>query len=79
MKRPFEHVVAALRAVSVPNSIIQPINTFTSSYYDPIYGNFNPIGQPLFEWAPPTGYPDQAGYWLNSNGLLKALELLQLH
>jgi uncharacterized protein (DUF1800 family) len=71
VKRPFEHVIATLRAVSVPNSIIQPINTFTSSYYDPIYSAFNPIGQPLFEWAPPTGYPDQAGYWLNSNGLLK--------
>jgi uncharacterized protein (DUF1800 family) len=71
VKRPFEHVVSALRAVSVSNSIVQPINAFTSSYYDPIYGYFNPIGQPLFEWAPPTGYPDQAGYWLNSNGLLK--------
>lgn len=71
VKRPFEHVVSALRAVSVPNSITQPVNTFASGYSDAIYGYFNPIGQPLFEWAPPTGYPDQAGYWLSSNGLLK--------
>ncbi len=69
-KRPFEHVVAALRAVSPANStILAPRADYSVS--DPFFSSYNPIGQPLFEWVPPTGYPDRAAYWLNSNGLLR--------
>jgi uncharacterized protein (DUF1800 family) len=70
VKRPFEHVVSALRAVSPANSaVLAPRTDYSVS--DPFFSSYNAIGQPLFEWIPPTGYPDAAPYWLNSNSLLK--------
>ncbi len=74
VKRPFEHIASALRSVAPANAILQPKTAYSSS--DPFYGYYNPIGQPLFEWALPTGYPDQATYWLNANGLLKRWNFL---
>ncbi len=61
IKRPFEAAVGALRAV---NADVRP-------ELDGFYWHFDEIGQPLFEWRPPNGYPDTRAAWLSSVSLLK--------
>ena len=34
-------------------------------------------GQPLFQWHPPNGYPDVAGAWLSTGGLLARWNMVQ--
>jgi uncharacterized protein (DUF1800 family) len=58
-KRPFEFVVSALR-----------ISEADVSADKPIIGALSAMGQPLFRWEPPNGFPDALGAWLTTNGLL---------
>jgi uncharacterized protein (DUF1800 family) len=51
-KRPFHYVVSAAR-------VLGPTVTAT----DPLYNQINVIGQPLFVWETPDGYPDRTEYW----------------
>ena len=51
-KRPFHYVVSATRALGP---------TITAA--DPLYNQVNLIGQPLFVWETPDGYPDRTEYW----------------
>lgn len=51
-KRPFHHVVSSLRAT-------QPAVASTSG----MRGQLNIVGQQLFFWETPDGYPDTVEYW----------------
>jgi len=65
VKRPFEYVVSFLRATGAsvtPN--------------DNLFNNLTGTGQRQFEWPTPTGHPDSADYWLNSNSTLSGWNLL---
>lgn len=60
-RRPLEAVVAMIRA-------LQP-GIQVDSYYT-LFEALNLMGQLPYHWFPPNGYPDAAGAWLNTNGLL---------
>jgi uncharacterized protein (DUF1800 family) len=55
VKRPFELAAGALRATRAE---WLPIRRFEWAY--------DPLGQPLFEWRPPDGFPDTRRVWLGS-------------
>jgi uncharacterized protein (DUF1800 family) len=61
-KRPFEWLISALRALEA---------TVTDEGLDALlWWLLEPLGQMPFDWAPPNGYPDVAGAWMNTNGLM---------
>lgn len=62
VKRPMEYVVSALRTV-LPNN---PGFAHIRSAAEQISG----LGQLHFMWPAPNGYPDAAGYWINTSGML---------
>ena len=62
VKRPMEYVVSALRTV-LPNN---PGAAHIRSAAEEIAG----LGQLHFMWPAPNGYPDAAGYWINTSGML---------
>jgi hypothetical protein len=59
MKSPFELAVSSLRALEadVKNS-------------RPMMGWFDRMGEPLYGYLPPTGFPDYAESWANSGTLI---------
>lgn len=59
VKRPFEYAVSFLRATGAD---VLP--------GDPLFGALTGAGQRQFEWPTPTGHPDTASFWLNSNSTL---------
>ena len=64
-RRPFERVIGLLRMTGVT--------------VHPQTGLFNAMsatGYTQFNWSPPTGHPDVAGYWLNSNATIKSWNLM---
>ena len=52
LKRPFHFAISALRAVNPTVTGVAAVNRQLSS-----------LGQPLFAWETPDGYPDQIEYW----------------
>lgn len=62
IKRPFEAAISAMRAIGSDFRLARypfsgsDIHSRWFSYYDP-------IGQALFDWRPPTGYPDLREDW----------------
>lgn len=86
IKRPFEYVVAYLRATeaelpndvdSLPTSETDPTPDRTKGgYWANIFWNMGNTGHRLFEWPTPTGHPDLASYWGNSNSMLRRWNLL---
>ncbi|HEX2643815.1 MAG TPA: DUF1800 family protein, partial [Thermoanaerobaculia bacterium] len=61
LKRPFEYLVSALRAVGA---------TLASEAMPGLLETLFRMGQLPFDCAPPTGYPDVAEAWGHTNGLL---------
>lgn len=59
VKSPFEFVVSAVRAVNADIDFAQPLA-----------GQFNPLGEPLYRKLEPTGYSNRGSDWLNSASLL---------
>ena len=59
LKRPLELIVGALRATGAQTDGGKPISAALRG-----------MGQPLFGWAAPNGYPDVAGAWLGSSLVL---------
>ena len=52
LKRPYTFLLSALRAVNpVVSGVTAPRRALTA------------LGQPMFAWDPPDGYPDRADYW----------------
>lgn len=58
IKSPFELVVSSLRALDAE---LQPDNG--------LYGWIERMGQPIYTYAAPTGFPDSADAWVNSGTL----------
>lgn len=65
VKRPFEVVAYALRATGAE-----------WSWTDTFSWQISLVGQRLFEWSPPTGYPDTRDAWLTSTFLLRRWNFL---
>jgi uncharacterized protein (DUF1800 family) len=59
VKSPFELAVSALRALGAEVSDPKPTVAWISK-----------LGEPLYSYQPPTGYPDRAEAWLNAGTLL---------
>lgn len=86
LKRPFEYVIGYLRATeaelpsdvdSLPTSDTDPTPDRTKGgYWGNINWNMSQTGHRLFEWPTPTGHPDRASYWGNSNSMLRRWNLL---
>ncbi len=64
MRRPFEHVVAALRALGaeLPNN---PLGGGATTVRNAI----GAMGNDIWSWPEPDGYPDMAADWLSTNGV----------
>ncbi|MGQ0648783.1 MAG: DUF1800 domain-containing protein [Gemmatimonadaceae bacterium] len=54
-KRPYTFMLGALRATVNPSQVTR-VNTLATRYL-PL------LGQAMFAWDPPDGYPDRADYW----------------
>jgi uncharacterized protein (DUF1800 family) len=59
VKSPFELVASSLRTLSAETDAGAPL-----------MGSIMRMGQPLFQYQAPTGYPDRASNWINSGTLL---------
>ncbi len=59
IKRPFEFAVSALRVLNAQTDGGNAVQSFIQR-----------MGQPLFSWPFPDGYPDNAEAWINSGGML---------
>jgi uncharacterized protein (DUF1800 family) len=59
MKRPFEYVVSALRVLNAETDAGVAIQSHITR-----------MGQPLFSWSSPDGFPDLAAAWVNPGGML---------
>ena len=59
MKSPFELVVSSLRALEADVKNPQPMMQW-----------FNRMGEPLYGYVPPTGFPDYAESWANAGTLI---------
>ncbi|MFQ3638720.1 MAG: DUF1800 domain-containing protein [Chloracidobacterium sp.] len=58
-KRPFDYLMSFLRAIDANLAD-------NGGSYQP-YTLASEAGHQLFAWAPPNGFPDVSGYWLNTN------------
>jgi uncharacterized protein (DUF1800 family) len=59
VKRPFEYAVSALRILNAQTDGGSAVQSFIQR-----------MGQPLFMWPFPDGYPDYAEAWINSGSML---------
>jgi uncharacterized protein (DUF1800 family) len=59
VKSPFELVASSLRSLSAETNADAPL-----------MGQIMRMGQPLFQYQAPTGFPDRANGWINSGTLL---------
>ncbi len=71
-RRPFELLVGALRVLDIDitaNGLKRAARFLRLQ--------LEQMGQPLFGWHAPNGYPDVAGAWLSTGGLLARWNLMQ--
>ena len=61
LKRPMEYIISALRSTRASPG---------PQAYRGVRQYLFALGQIPFDWVPPDGYPDVAGYWTSTNGLL---------
>jgi len=62
MKSPFEYAVSAIRALGGETSGNQQIAKAIGQ-----------MGQPLYQYQPPTGFPDRADHWMSDGALVARL------
>jgi uncharacterized protein (DUF1800 family) len=62
MKSPFEYAVSAIRALGGETAGNQQIARAIGQ-----------MGQPLYQYQPPTGFPDRADHWMNDGALIARL------
>jgi uncharacterized protein (DUF1800 family) len=62
MKSPFEYVVSAIRALDGETGGNQQIAKAIGT-----------MGQPLYQYQPPTGFPDRADHWMSDGSLVARL------
>lgn len=61
-KSPFELTISAVRSLNA--TVKQPYQ---------LYNWINKMGQPLYNYQAPTGFPDQGQYWINTGSLLSRM------
>ncbi len=66
LKRPFDTVVSAMRAVQT-NFTIKPDDDNSNNFEY----RMNDTGHYPFEWESPDGYPMNSSYWMSSTGLIQ--------
>ncbi|RME45096.1 MAG: DUF1800 domain-containing protein [Chloroflexi bacterium] len=69
-RRPFELLAAGLRALDARVTDVRQAGRAAAH-------QLRLLGQPLFQWHPPNGYPDVAGAWLSTGGLLARWDMVQ--
>lgn len=69
-RRPFELMAAGLRVLDAQISD-------AGRAARALAHQLGALGQPLFGWHPPNGYPDVAGAWLSTGGLLARWDMAQ--
>lgn len=62
VKSPFEYAISAIRATNA--DVQQPFQ---------IYNWCTRMGQKFYYYQAPTGFPDRAGYWINTGSLLNRM------
>ncbi|MEM7532679.1 MAG: DUF1800 domain-containing protein [Chloroflexota bacterium] len=71
-RRPFDFMAAAMRVYNmqltedVPNRSVRVL-----------HNEMTLMGQPLFGWPPPTGYPDAMGAWMTNTAMLARWNFIQ--
>lgn len=77
IKRPFDAIVSYLRATNatLPSDIVDATDKGKGGYWSSIFWNVQSTGHKLFEWPTPTGHPDVATYWINTNSTLRRWNL----
>lgn len=73
MRRPLEALWAYLRATEaqLPSDVAAVDGDATrGGYWGSLFYNADLSGHRLFGWDTPTGHPDTASYWANTNGML---------
>jgi len=67
LKKPFEVVVSALRALDV-DFVVRRNDSASNSFMD----RFVRSGHRPFDWRPPNGFPDRSTYWMGSGQFVHA-------
>jgi uncharacterized protein (DUF1800 family) len=78
VKRPLEAIWAYLRATraELPVDVVSVDgNDNRGGYWGGLFWNTDLSGHKLFGWNAPTGHPDIASHWANTNGMLKRWNL----
>jgi len=71
VKRPFEVVVSALRAISLNYTFRRNIDDESQSS-DRFMDRFRRTGERPFDWRAPNGFPDVSDYWMGSTAFVHA-------
>jgi uncharacterized protein (DUF1800 family) len=77
VKRPFEALVAFLRATNaqLPVDEVIPNKPNDGNYWSSLFWRVSSTGHRIFEWPTPTGHPDVASYWISTNSTLQRWNL----
>jgi uncharacterized protein (DUF1800 family) len=78
IKRPLELIWSYLRAVEaelLPDGTAVADQNNDSNHWAEIFSRSDPGGQRVFGWAAPTGHPDVASYWANTNSMMQSWNL----
>ncbi|MEM7035112.1 MAG: DUF1800 family protein [Chloroflexota bacterium] len=72
IKRPFEAIVSGLRGIGSDYWISRyPFSNSESDLHGSFFSSYDDIGQCLFNWQAPTGYPDTRDDWNGTVSLLQ--------
>lgn len=78
VKRPLEAIFGYLRATGADlpvDAVSVEGDDRKGGYWGSLFWNVDATGHKLFGWGPPTGHPDVATHWANTNGMLKRWNL----
>lgn len=79
IKRPFEVTISMMRAVNADFRLQEFVGAGNNNgtpvpahweERDEFFWNYEPMGQPIFEWHPPNGYPDIKEAWKSTTSML---------
>ncbi|HYN75319.1 MAG TPA: DUF1800 domain-containing protein [Candidatus Limnocylindria bacterium] len=73
VRRPYEDLIAGLRAIDVRPSTKPDFPADGVSYFrglEAVYYQSRDLGNAPLNWGPPNGYPDTARDWQSANGML---------
>jgi uncharacterized protein (DUF1800 family) len=74
VKRPFEMLISFMRAVEL-DFVFDDESHPEGSNWSRLFSLLEGTGHGMFGWPTPTGYPDLASFWANTNGTLRRWSL----